>query len=222
MKVLIIAPHPDDETIGCGGTLLKHTAAGDQIFWCIGTKGYEPRVSSEFLAKREVEIDQVAAAYGCERVFKLDHPTTRLDTVSQDQLIADFSEVVEAARPDCVYLNHSGDVHSDHRVIFEGVMSAIKPFSTSRHGVKKILSYEVPSSTDASLASFGRPFVPTVFTDIAAYIEQKLQIFSLYPAEIQPYPQPRSLDSLKANARVRGATIGVEYAEAFMLLREIN
>jgi LmbE family N-acetylglucosaminyl deacetylase len=221
MRLLVIAPHPDDETLGCGGTLLKHRASGDEIVWCIVTCGYEPRVSSEFLANREKEIAAVGAAYGCENVIKLDHPTTRLDTIPREQLIDDFHRVIETARPQLMYLNHAGDVHSDHRVIFEAVMSAVKPFNTFRHGVKKILSYEVPSSTDASIFSLGRPFVPTVYSDITSYIEDKLRVFSLYPAEVQPYPQPRSPDSVKALARMRGSTIGVEYAEAFMLLRDI-
>jgi LmbE family N-acetylglucosaminyl deacetylase len=221
MRILVIAPHPDDETLGCGGTLLKHRASGDEVVWCIVTRGYEPRVTREFLDNREKEIEAVSQAYGCEKVIKLDHPTTRLDTISQEQLIADFSGAIETARPDCLYLNHSGDVHSDHRVIVEAVMSAVKPFNTGRHGVKRILSYEVPSSTDAAMASFGRPFIPTVYSDITKYIEKKLEIFSLFPVEIQPYPQPRAKESVKAWARARGATIGVEYAEAFMLLRDV-
>src|SRR4051794_15338464 len=114
MRVLVIAPHPDDETLGCGGTLLKHKAAGDEIIWCIVTVGYEPRVSAEFLANREKEIDAVSAAYRCEKVIKLNHHTTRLDTLSQEQLISDFHNAIESARPDCLYLNHSSDVHSDH------------------------------------------------------------------------------------------------------------
>jgi LmbE family N-acetylglucosaminyl deacetylase len=221
MRILVIAPHPDDETLGCGGTLLKHKAAGDETSWCIVTVGYEPRVSAEFLVNREKEIDAVSAAYGFENVIKLNHPTTRLDTISQEQLISNFSDVISSARPDCIYLNHSGDVHTDHRVIFEAVMSAVKPFNTSRHGVKRILSYEVASSTDQAFAGFCAPFVPNVFSDISTHIEKKLEIFSLFPVEVQPYPQPRALESIKALARTRGATIGVEYAEAFMLLREV-
>jgi len=221
MRILVVAPHPDDETLGCGGTLLKHQTAGDEISWCIVTAGYEPRVSAEFLANREKEIDAVAAAFGFKKVIKLNHPTTRLDTVSQEQLISNFFEVIDSTRPDSIYLNHSGDVHSDHRVIFEAVMSAVKPFNTSRHGVKRILSYEVPSSTDQATPGFRAPFVPTVFSDITPHIEKKLEIFSMFPVEVQPYPQPRALESIKALARTRGATIGVEYAEAFMLLREV-
>ena len=222
MRILVIAPHPDDETLGCGGTLLKHKAAGDEIVWCIVTRGFEPLVSSEFLENREKEIERVGAAYGCEEIIKLDHPTTRIDTLPQEQLIANFRDTIDSARPELVYLNHSGDVHSDHRAIFAAVMSAIKPFNTARHGVKRILSYEVPSSTDAAMTSLGRPFLPTVFSDISPYLEEKLRIFSFYPVEVQPFPQPRALDSLKALARVRGATIGVEYAEAFMLLRQVS
>ena len=219
MRVLVIAPHPDDETLGCGGTLLKHKQAGDQVCWGIVTDAFEPRVSAEFLTRRQAEIESVAAAYGFEDVVKLGLPTTRLDTLPLEQIISAFRNVVDQTKPECLYLNHATDVHSDHRIVFEAAMSSIKPFYTSDHGVKRVLSYEVLSSTDASMATSG--FNPTVFCDITAEIDRKLEIMSLYPTEVQPYPLPRSLETIRALARFRGATIGVEYAEAFVLLREV-
>jgi N-acetylglucosamine malate deacetylase 1 len=221
MRVLVIAPHPDDETLGCGGTLLKHIAAGDPVSWAIVTRGHEPQWSKGVLENKEREISGVAEAYKFERVYRLNYPTTRVDSVSQADVIASFHQLVDEAKPACVYLNHSGDVHTDHRITFDSVMSAIKPFNTFRHGVKRILSYETPSSTDAAPASFTN-FQPNVFSDVTNFIEQKLEIMSLYATEIQPYPLPRALESIKALARYRGATIGVEYAESFMLLREVS
>ena len=221
MRVLVIAPHPDDETLGCGGTLLKHRAAGDSVSWLIATRAYEPKWSAEVLGNKEREIESVAAAYEFERTFRLDCPATRTDTVSQGDIIANISQVIAEAQPNTVYLNHAGDIHSDHRILFGCVMSAIKPFYSSRHGIKRILSYETLSSTEAAPPDHMHVFLPTVYCDISGFIERKLEIMSLYGTEIQPYPLPRANESIRALARFRGATVGVEYAEAFMLIRDL-
>lgn len=221
MRILAIAPHPDDETLGCGGALLNHKRAGDRIHWCIVTEASEPRVSRDFLDRRHTEIDSVAAAYGFDGVTRLGLPTTLLDTLPIQELIAALAGVIEETRPDCVYLNHANDVHSDHRAVFVAAMSALKPFYTRTHGVKRILSYEVLSSTDASLPTASGAFNPTAFCDISAVLDRKLEIMSLYQSELQPYPLPRSLETIRALARFRGGTIGAEYAEGYVLLREV-
>jgi LmbE family N-acetylglucosaminyl deacetylase len=222
MNVLVIAPHPDDETLGCGGTLLKHKSAGDMLTWLIVTRGHEPHWSPEILNNKETEIKEVASAYGFDRLLRLDFPTMRMDSVPFEEIIGKLGKAVEESRPECVYLNHGGDVHSDHRTIFDATMSVLKPFNSSKHGVKRVLSYETLSSTEAMPPVLGREFRPNVFTDISSHMQTKLDIMSKYTSEIQPYPLPRSLESIKALGRVRGATIGVEYAEAFMLVREVN
>jgi len=222
MRVLAIAPHPDDETLGCGGALLKHQANGDAISWLIVTKGHEPQWSKETLDQKEQEISDVRRAYGFEDLFRLGLPTVRLDTVPLDEVIIQMREAIAAAKPDVVYVNHSGDVHSDHRAVFEATMSVLKPFYSARHGVKRVVSYEIQSSTDAMPPSLPRSFVPNVFTDITKFIDRKLEIMSLYRTELQDYPLPRSLDSMRALARYRGSTIGTEYAESFMLVREVD
>lgn len=222
MRILAIAPHPDDETLGCGGTLLRHKAEGHSIFWLIVTRGHEPQWSKELLEQKELEIAQVKAAYGFEEVFRANLPTIRLDNLPIEQVINGVREAIETAKPDIVYLNHHGDVHSDHRVVFEATISALKPFNTPRHRVRRILSYEILSSTDAAPPNPVRAFVPNVFTDISKYIDRKLEIMALYRTEIHEYPMPRSLESIKALSRFRGSTIGAEYAEAFALIREVE
>ena len=221
MRVLVIAPHPDDETLGCGGTMLKHRAAGDSVSWLIVTRGHMPQWSADVLGNKEAEIETVAAAYEFEKVFRFDFPTTLLDTISQAEIITSLSRVVAAARPDTIYLNHAADVHSDHRIVFHCVMSAVKPFNSGRHGVKRILTYETLSSTEAAPPDHAHTFLPTVFSDITNFIERKLDIMSLYTSETQPYPLPRANESIRALARFRGAAIGVEYAEALMLIRDL-
>src|SRR4051812_6988999 len=128
MKVLAIAPHPDDETLGCGGTLLRHKAAGDQINWLIVTRLDESQAAAEVRERKDAEIEKVANAYGFEQVVRLKLSTTNMDVMPLGDLIRKFSDAIEQVRPDCVYLNHAHDVHSDHRVVFSAVMSVLKPF----------------------------------------------------------------------------------------------
>jgi LmbE family N-acetylglucosaminyl deacetylase len=221
MRVLVIAPHPDDETLGCGGTLLKHVAAGDDVFWVIVTKAYEPRWPAEVIERREREIEQVSAAYGFKKKFRLSFPAARLDTVALEELLKSINDIVAEVKPDWIYTVHGGDIHSDHRVVFEATMSAVKAFNSTNQGVRRLLSYETISSTDAMPSSATTVFLPNVYCDITPFIDRKLEIMSLYQGEVHPYPLPRALESIRALARVRGATVAAEYAEAFMLLREL-
>jgi N-acetylglucosamine malate deacetylase 1 len=222
MRVLTIAPHPDDETLGCGGTLLKHKSAGDEIFWLIVTQGFEPVWSNEVIQQKSGEIDSVSAAYGFSKTIKLGFPSTRLDAVATHELISGIGDSIRDIQPGIVYLNHAGDIHSDHRVIFDATMSALKPFNTHRHGVRRILSYEVLSSTDAMPPNASRAFIPSVFNDISPFLEQKLRIMAEFKSEIHSGPFPRSLENIRALATYRGSTIGCEFAEAFMLIREVS
>ena len=222
MRILVIAPHPDDETLGCGGSLLKHKSDGDSLSWLVATRGHEPQWSADLLDRKEKEIASVTAAYGFDQTIRLNFPSIKLDTIPLDEFIAAIRNAISDCKPELVYLNHFGDVHSDHRIVFEATLSVLKPFYSGTHGVKRILSYEVLSSTDAAPLNPARAFVPNVFTDVTDFLEKKLEIMALYESELQPFPLPRALDSLRALARLRGATIGAEFAEAFMLVREVN
>jgi LmbE family N-acetylglucosaminyl deacetylase len=222
MRVLAISVHPDDETLGCGGTLLRHRASGDSLSWLIVTQAYEPLWSSDLIARKAGEVEKVASAYGFERVFRLGFPTARLDMIPQNDLISPLREAIREARPDCVYVTHGGDVHTDHGAVFAATMSVLKPFYMARLGVRRILCYETLSSTDAAPATPGRLFMPVVYRDISPYIERKVEIMGLYETERQADPMPRGPEGIRALARHRGATIGVEYAEAFMLVRDVE
>lgn len=221
MRVLVISVHPDDETLGCGGTILKHRMAGDSICWLIVTQAHEPRWSRETIQRKAIEVEKVTSAYDFERVITLKMPTTQLDTLPHGELMVRISEAISEARPECVYLIHGGDIHTDHRIVFETTMGVLKPFYSGRHKVRRILCYETLSSTEAIPPNVARVFVPTVFHDITPFMEQKLEIMSLYASEAQPYPMPRASESIRALARFRGAVVGLEYAEAFSLMREL-
>jgi len=221
MRVLAISVHPDDETLGCGGTLLRHRAVGDRISWLIVTETKEPQWSSETIEHKATEIKRIAEAYGMEGYFKLGFPAVRLDTVPQADLIDRIRDAIEEVKPDVIYLIHGGDVHTDHQAVFTATMSVLKPFYMARLGVRRILCYETLSSTEAAPALLDRLFVPNVFNDITPHIERKIEIMALYETEAQPDPLPRGAAAIRALGRYRGATIGVEYAEAFMLIREV-
>ena len=221
MRALVISTHPDDETLGCGGTLLKHKAAGDETYWVIASQTYQPQWSEEMITRKKAEIESVAKAYGFKDHFNLGFPAAKLDSVPKQDLIQSLAEAISQIRPDSVYLVHGGDVHSDHNVVFTTAMSALKPAYMSRMGVRRILCHETLSSTEAAAPNSGATFIPTVFSDITAHLEKKLEIMDLYASEVQADPMPRGNTAIKALARFRGATIGVEYAESFMLLREL-
>lgn len=220
MKVLVVSVHPDDETVGCAGSVLKHCARGDTVSWLIVTKAFEPKWEAGAINRKSREIDAVASALGVSRVVRLGFHSTTLDTVPQSDLMGALQNAMDEIGAEWVYLINRSDVHSDHRAVFEAVMAVLKPFHL-RATVRRILCYETLSSTDAAPALLERAFVPTAFADITPYIEKKLAIMELYHSEVQPFPQPRSPETIRALARVRGATIGVGYAEAFMLLREV-
>lgn len=222
MNVLVIAAHPDDETLGCGGAILRHRQAGDSVYWAIVTEAKSGSWSEEVIAAKAAEVAAVAAAYGIEKFWKLGFPTVKLDNIEQALLIQSIRDVVAAVRPAVVYLVHQGDVHTDHYAVFTAVLSVLKAFNMRQFGVERILSFETLSSTEAAPALANRVFLPTVFLDISAMIDEKLAIMALYVSEAQPDPLPRGPSAIRALARYRGASVGVEYAEAFMLIRELQ
>ena len=221
MKVLAISVHPDDETLGCGGSLLRHAAEGAELYWLIVTQTHPPEWSEEIIAEKSKEVELVSEAYGMDKVYKLGFPTVRLDTLPQEKLIYAIREVVDDVRPQTVYVVHDGDVHTDHHATFQATLSVLKSFYMHKLGVNRILSYETLSSTEAAPPQIHRAFVPNVFQDIVPYLDRKVEIMNLFSTEIQPYPFAREETAIRALARFRGATIGVDYAEAFVLIREV-
>lgn len=220
-KVLVVAVHPDDETLGCGGTILKHKAQGDEIYWLVMTgprKGVMPHFTDEFLAKRDAMVNSIAEVYGFNETIKLNFPSQLLHTLDLRDIIHKISDVFKRIQPDVIYTMFCNDVHSDHRVAFEAVYSCTKSFRYPF--IKQILMIEALSETDFTVATSGNTFVPNIYVDITDFIEKKLEIMSMFKGEVQQEPHPRSLSSIKALARVRGSRAGVMYAEAFQLLYE--
>jgi LmbE family N-acetylglucosaminyl deacetylase len=222
VRVLAIAAHPDDETLGCGGSLLKHRAQGDELFWIVVTQAHEPQWSREVIDRKAREVQAVAQAYGMQEVHKLAVPTVTLDTMPQAELIDKLRQAIDQVRPNVVYLVHPGDVHTDHHAVFTATLSVLKAFYMRKWDVKRILCFETLSSTEAAPPQPARAFIPNVYQDISPHLDRKVEIMNLFASEAQKDPLPRGPSAMRALARYRGATIGTEYAEAFMLIREIS
>ena len=221
MRVLVVSVHPDDETLGCGGTLLRHAAAGDELLWLVVTQAHEPQWPREVIEAKSAEVDRVALAYGMQETVRLGLPTVRLDTVDMSEIISGIRDAIERIRPEVIYTVHEGDIHSDHFVVFRALMSVLKPFYMSDLGVKRVFSFETLSSTDAAPSQIHRVFLPTMFVDVSDFVDRKIEIMAMFETETHSGHMPRSESSIRALARHRGATINVPFAEAFSLIREI-
>ncbi|MGE4465983.1 PIG-L deacetylase family protein [Sphaerochaeta sp.] len=215
-KVLVVAVHPDDETLGCGGTLLKHKRNGDGIHWLICTSLEQ---NHSYYSTREEEISKVGKLYGFDGVHNLRLVTTRVDEYNVSELIGKISSVINLVKPDTIYLPFKGDVHSDHRKIFDAVFSCTKSFRYPF--IKKIYMMETLSETEFAPALPDSSFMPNVYSDITEFMDRKLEILQVFKSEIAAHPFPRSIRNQTALATYRGASCGVEYAESFMLLKEI-
>jgi N-acetylglucosamine malate deacetylase 1 len=221
MKVLAIAVHPDDETLGCGGALLKHRAEGAELHWLLLTAATAPNYGEEQIENQRQQVEAVQAAYPFDALHWLKLPTTQLDRIPLAELVSAIHGVVAAVRPEIVYVPNRSDAHSDHRVAAQAVNAVLKSFYLRSLGVRRVLACDVLSETDAAPPLPEFAFLPNVTVDVSAQFERKLEIMQLFRSEVHAEPGPRSLSALRAQGRVRGATIGVEYGEAFMLIREV-
>jgi N-acetylglucosamine malate deacetylase 1 len=218
-KVLAIAVHPDDETLGCGGTLLKHYNNGDEVYWLIITKANQKITSIPEIEKEQTRyIKQVANAYRFKKWAQLSFLTTELDQYPLGELIKSISDFIIDIKPSVIYFNNFSDIHSDHKIAFNAIYSCTKNFRYPF--IQRILLFEVLSETEFAPALQSNAFIPNVFVDITPFLEQKLEIMKLFTTEQMDEPFPRALSTIRALSRYRGSRIGVEYAEAFMLLFE--
>ena len=218
MRTIIIAPHPDDEVLGAGGTLLRRKAEGSVVAWLIVTSiTADSHFSDEKIKQRADEIKRVTAVFGFDAVFELNFPTTQLDQISMSDLVISVSNVFNTFEPEEVFVPHPADVHTDHGVVFNAVASCTKWFRYP--SVIRVLAYETLSETDFGLGT-EQGFRPNVFVNIEPYIEDKLRAMDIYASELGEFPFPRSHEAIRALATLRGAASGFKAAEAFELLRE--
>jgi LmbE family N-acetylglucosaminyl deacetylase len=219
-RVLIVAPHPDDEVLGCGGVMARHAAEGAEVQVVVVTRGIEEKYPDSLIAQVRGELAEAHRILGISGVRYLEFPAPRLDTIPRHELADAIRAVLSEFRPEIVYVPHHGDVHLDHGQVYHAVLVAARPLSNCP--VRRLLSYETLSETEWSPPRPTAAFHPTVFVDIAEYLEKKLAAMACYRSQLKEPPNPRSLRNIEALARVRGATIDTHAAEAFMLIRDIT
>lgn len=215
-KILVVAVHPDDETLGCGGTLLKHKANGDKIHWLICTSLNK---NHDYYQNREKEINKVSKIFNFDSVHNLQFETTKMDQYNMNEIIEKISKVINKVKPNIIYLPFKEDVHTDHKKVFEASYSCTKSFRYPF--IKKIYMMETLSETEFAPSTKKDSFIPNTFIDVSKYMDKKIKIMKVYKSEIDKYPFPRSIRSIKALASLRGSTSGCNFAESFMLLKEI-
>ena len=225
-SVLVVAAHPDDEVLGCGGTIAKHAIAGDNVQILIVAEGATSRHAERSRINASFELDCLAASadaskgiLGAAGLEMLSLPDNRLDCVDRLELIKIIEERIQEHAPNIVYVHHAGDVNIDHRRLHEAVVTACRPIPNQP--VRRILSFEVSSSTEWQAPGSAPFFCPNWFVDISAQWPRKREALVAYSSEMRPWPHARSLEAIEHLARWRGAQIGVEAAEAFCLLRQI-
>lgn len=217
-RVLVIAVHPDDESLGAGGSLLRHIDYGDEVHWLILTRPQiEQGFADSYAEKQKGVVDSVASAYGFTSTHQCEFPAAGLGLVAEGKLVGEISDHVKRIKPHVVYLPFLYDVHGDHKVAFNAAFSSLKPF---RHPyIEEVLMVETISETDQAVSLSGQGFTPNYYVDISPYIERKLEILSLFSTEVLAAPFPRSIEAVRGLAQFRGAAIAAHYAEAFCMLR---
>lgn len=216
-KILVVAVHPDDETLGCGGTLLKHKAKGDKVHWLICTNLNKDH---SYFNNRKKEIQKVSKLFNFDSVNQLQFETTKIDHYSISQIIDEISKVIKNLKPNTIYLPFKEDIHTDHKKVFEAAYSCTKSFRYKY--INKIYMMETLSETEFSPSTKETTFIPNTFVDISKFINKKVQIMKIYKSEIDNHPFPRSETSIKALASFRGSSSGCKFAESFVLLKEIK
>lgn len=220
MKVLVIAPHPDDEIIGVGGTIAKRTKAGDEVYVCVVTKGQEHMFKKELIEQGRRECRQADKKLGVKETIFLDFPAVMLETVPRYKLNGKIAEIVQKISPDEVYIPHRGDMQIDHQMVVDAAMVAVRP--RGKNYPKRVYAYETLSETGWNIPNVVNEFIPTVYEDISNTFDEKLAAMGVFESQLSAFPAARSIGAIKALAEFRGATVNVKAAEAFSLIREIR
>jgi LmbE family N-acetylglucosaminyl deacetylase len=217
---LVIAPHLDDEVLGVGGSMARWAQEGFRVHVAVVTRGRPPLYSDAEEDRCRDEAREAHARLGVAATWFLDLPAAELDTLPHRELNGRLSELVRSCRPEEVYVPFLGDVHLDHQLVFRSALVAARP---SRPGQpRRLYAYETLSETNWNAPFLTPGFHPTHFVDISGFLEAKVEAFACYRSQVQPAPHERSLDSLRALATLRGATVGLGAAEAFITIRTVT
>jgi len=224
-SLLVVAAHPDDEVLGCGGTIAKLVDEGATIHVAFLADGVfsragDPNAQQDELQFRRAVAQKACGILGVTSMSLGDFPDNRMDTVALLDITKAVEELISKHQPDAVFTHHAGDLNIDHRRIHEAVVTACRP--QHGHPVKTLLCFEVPSSTEWQLPGSAPVFTPNWFVDISDTLARKLAALDAYAAELREWPHPRSRRGVEYLARWRGATVSADAAEAFMLGRKLR
>jgi N-acetylglucosamine malate deacetylase 1 len=213
-RVLVIAAHPDDELLGCGGTIALHVRAGDRVTAAIVCEGESLRYGRQGVGQQG-HAQRAAQTLGVSDSRLLGFPDQRLDTITLTEVISALSKVVSEVRPQVVYCQFGGDVNRDHQLVFQAVLVATRPTERS---IESIYAFDTASSTEWA---YPRSFQPDTWIDISSTLELKLQAMACYESEVRDYPHPRSLEALRNRAKAWGNQSCMDAAEVFMTVRRL-
>ena len=219
MKILVVSAHPDDEVLGPGGTILKHTAAGDDVAIMLACCGSNLRYGREAVGGMRQISEQVAADLGASDLIIGALPDQGLDLMPLTDVARPIEEAIASHDPEMILTHHWGDINRDHRILCEAVTVAARPYAAP--GVKAIHCFETPSSSEWGPPGGLPPFHPQRFVDIGSFLGKKLDAFERYASEVRPSPHPRSREALDVRARAWGSVVGLAAAEVFVVAREI-
>lgn len=219
-RILVVAAHPDDEILGMGGTIARHSTNGDIVHILFLGNGVDSRGPNTTQPRQRAQ----AALAACKHLGAVincffDFPDNAFDSVPLLSIVKAVETVKSAIAPDIVYTHHGGDLNIDHRITCQAVMTAFRP--QPGEPCQEILAFEINSATEWSHASIGTPFIPDTYVDVSAFHEQILLAYNCYEEEQRPDPHPRSPHALEISMAHRGRQVGLDLAEAFMTLRRI-
>ena len=219
--VLVIAAHPDDEALGCAGTILKHTNSGDPVHLLFLADGEGARGSLDGLEARKLATIYAARLMGIteENITFLNFPDNRMDSLQLLDVVQKVEPVISRISPQIIYTHHHGDLNIDHRITHQSVLTVCRPMPGNT--IEAIYGFEVLSSTGWASSEMSHAFTPNRYVDISEYLEKKLETIACYQNEMRPYPHARSIKTVEYLAKLRGSSVGVEAAEAFSVIREI-
>lgn len=219
-NIIVFSPHADDESIGCGGTIMRLAEAGEEVTWVLFTDPKEEfGYTKRFVDERQKQHKFVIRELGIKNLINFAYEPSSLGDIPMASLVAQVRQVLKNIEPYKVFLPFRHDAHSDHKVVFDCALAACKPFRN--RSIQEINIYETISETEFNFDPNAHAFRPNSFVDISAYLDKKLSVVSIYKNELSAHPFPRSIDNLKALALHRGATAGVRYAESFIKVFEL-
>lgn len=221
-NILVVAPHCDDEILGCGGIMSKYASSGANVFVAIVTNGHlgAPELFSKAGTDRvRSEALEAHKILNVSKTYFLDFPAPRLDSIPSYKISLALSNIINEHQIDTLFVPHRGDIHKDHGITFLASLVAARPINGCP--VKKILAYETLSETEWSPPFSDDAFIPTEFVGIVGFLEMKLKAFSCFGTQKKEFPHPRSLKGIETLSKMRGSTVGFENAEAFMIIRNI-